>query len=143
MSNKFKNIKTKEGYEMINLPIFRAKRIDSNEYVIGYLLQDCFGFYIIQTDNALRCETLNQEAIEIDHQTLGISFSDMLDSQRNKIFASLSENGKGGDIIKLDDNIKTAIWCSKTQAIMLYSKQTGSSILSLYKDDIKTIGIQE
>ena len=128
---------------MINLPIFRAKKLDSDEYVIGFLLQDCFGFYIIQTDNALRCETLNQEAIEIDHQTLSISFSDMLDSQRNKIFASLSENGKGGDIIKLDDNIKTAIWCSKTQAIMLYSKQTGSSILSLYKDDIKTIGIQE
>ena len=125
------------------IPIFRAKKLDSDEYVIGYLLQDCFGFYIIQTDNALRCETLNQEAIEIDHQTLSISFSDMLDSQRNKIFASLSENGKGGDIIKLDDNIKTAIWCSKTQAIMLYSKQTGSSILSLYKDDIKTIGIQE
>ena len=128
---------------MINLPIFRAKKLDSDEYVIGFLLQDCFGFYIIQTDNALRCETLNQEAIEIDHQTLSISFSDMLDSQRNKIFASLSENGKGGDIIKLDDNIKTAIWCSKTQAIMLYSKQTGSSILSLYKDYIKTIGIQE
>ena len=128
---------------MINLPIFRAKKTDSDEYVIGFLLQDCFGFYIIQTDNALRCETLNQEAIEIDHQTLSISFSDMLDSQRNKIFASLSENGKGGDIIKLDDNIKTAIWCSKTQAIMLYSKQTGSSILSLYEDDIKTIGIQE
>ena len=128
---------------MINLPIFRAKKTDSDEYVIGFLLQDCFGFYIIQTDNALRCETLNQEAIEIDHQTLSISFSDMFDSQRNKIFASLSENGKGGDIIKLDDNIKTAIWCSKTQAIMLYSKQTGSSILSLYKDDIKTIGIQE
>ena len=128
---------------MINLPIFRAKKLDSDEYVIGFLLQDCFGFYIIQTDNALRCETLNQESVEIDHQTLSISFSDMLDSQRNKIFASLSENGKGGDIIKLDDNIKTAIWCSKTQAIMLYSKQTGSSILSLYKDDIKTIGIQE
>ena len=132
-----------KGYKMINLPIFRAKKLDSDEYVIGFLLQDCFGFYIIQTDNALRCETLNQKAIEIDHQTLSISFSDMLDSQRNKIFASLSENGKGGDIIKLDDNIKTAIWCSKTQAIMLYSKQTGSSILSLYKDDIKTIGIQE
>ena len=128
---------------MNNIPIFRAKKLDSDEYVIGFLLQDCFGFYIIQTDNALRCGTLNQEAIEIDHQTLSISFSDMLDSQRNKIFASLGENGKGGDIIKLDDNIKTAIWCSKTQAIMLYSKQTGSSILSLYKDDIKTIGIQE
>ena len=126
------------------IPIFRGLKLGTeNEYVIGYLLQDCFGFYIIQTDNALRCETLNQESVEIDHQTLSISFSDMLDSKRNKIFASLSENGKGGDIIKLDDNIKTAIWCSKTQAIMLYSKQTGSSILSLYKDDIKTIGIQE
>ena len=88
---------------MINLPIFRAKKLDSDEYVIGFLLQDCFGFYIIQTDNALRCETLNQEAIEIDHQTLSISFSDMLDSQRNKIFASLSEDGKGGDIMKDDD----------------------------------------
>ena len=128
---------------MINLPLFRAKRIDSNEYVIGYLLQDCFGFYIIQTDNALRCGTLNQEAIEVDPQTLSISFSAMLDSQGNKIFASLQENGRGGDIIKLDDNIKTAIWCSRTQAIMLNSKSTGLSILSLYKEDIEVIGVQE
>lgn len=88
---------------MINLPIYRAKKTDSEEYVIGFLFQDCFGFYIIQTDNALRCETLNQEAIEIEHQTLSISFSDMLDSQRNKIFASLSENGKGGDIMQDDE----------------------------------------
>ena len=85
---------------MINLPIFRAKKLGTkDEYVIGYLLQDCFGFYIIQTDNALRCETLNQESVEIDHQTLSISFSDMLDSRGNKIFASLSEDGKGGDIL--------------------------------------------
>lgn len=128
---------------MVATPYFRAKKIDSDEYVIGYLLQDCFGFYIIQTDNALRCETLNQESIEIDHQTLSISFSDMLDSQGNRIFASLSEDGKGGDIVMLDYSKKTAIWCNKTQAIMLNSKQTGSSILSLYKDDIKTIGIQQ
>ena len=34
----------------------------------------------------------------IDISTLSIHFHDMLDSQGNKIFASLQENGKGGDI---------------------------------------------
>ena len=128
----------------MNIPIFRAKKIDSNEYVLGWLLQDCFGYYIIPTNNALRCESLNSESIEIDPTTLAIHFPAILDSQGNKIFASLQEDGKGGDIVMLDySKIKTAIWCSKTQAIMLYSKQTGSSILSLYKDDIKIIAIQE
>ena len=36
---------------------------------------------------------------EIDPTTLSIHFPDMLDSQENKIFASLQEDGKGGDII--------------------------------------------
>ena len=88
----------------IKIPIYRGLKLGTeNEYVIGFLLQDCFGFYIIQTDNALRCETLNREAIEIDHQTLSISFSDMLDSKGNKIFASLQEDGKGGDIMQDDE----------------------------------------
>ena len=39
---------------------------------------------------------------EIDPTTLAIHFPDMLDSQGNKIFASLSEDGKGGDIIKYE-----------------------------------------
>ena len=39
---------------------------------------------------------------EIDKTTLAIHFPDMLDSQGNKIFASLSEDGKGGDIIHTD-----------------------------------------
>ena len=36
----------------------------------------------------------------IDSTTLSIHFPNMLDSQGNKIFASLSEDGKGGDIIE-------------------------------------------
>ena len=40
---------------------------------------------------------------EIDPTTLVIHFPDMLDSQGNKIFASLGKDGKGGDI--LDDGI--------------------------------------
>ena len=123
---------------MINLPIFRAKKLDSDEYVIGFLLQDCFGFYIIQTDNALRCETLNQEAIEIDHQTLGISFSDMLDSQRNKIFASLSENGKGGDIVKIRDSDFKYVYKYIKGRFMLDSMELMNPYLLFQK-----IGIQE
>ena len=83
----------------MNIPIFRAKKIDSNAYVLGWLLQDCFGYYIIPTNNALRCESLNSESIEIDPTTLAIHFPDMKDSKRNKIFASLQEDGKGGDIV--------------------------------------------
>ena len=71
----------------MNIPIFRAKKIDSNAYVLGWLLQDCFGYYIIPTNNALRCESLNSESIEIDPTTLAIHFPDMKDSKRNKIFA--------------------------------------------------------
>ena len=81
---------------MINIPIYRAKEIDGDEYIIGSLdfnasrVNDTF-YYII-TGN--RCNHT------IDPTTIGIHFPDMLDSQGNKIFASLSEDGKGGDIVK-------------------------------------------
>ena len=117
--------------------LFRAKEKNSNNYVIGY------EYYNHVEDEYYITHYVSGSNYKVDRTTRSINIEDMLDSQRNKIFASLQEDGKGGDIIKLDDNIKTAIWCSRTQAIMLYSKQTGSSILSLYEDDIKTIGIQE
>ena len=127
---------------MINLPIYRAFSETFDKYILGVpYFSD--GRYYMLVDDCNKNNNIGSGSYPIDETTLAIHFPNMLDSQGNKIFASLSENGKGGDIIKLDDNIKTAIWCSKTQAIMLYSKQTGSSILSLYKDDIKIIGIQE
>lgn len=82
-----------------NTPIYRAKKIDSEEYVLGWLLQDCFGYYIIPINNALRCESLNNESIEIDPTTIAIHFSNMIDIKGDKIFASLQEDGKGGDIL--------------------------------------------
>ena len=76
---------------MINLPIFRAKKIDSDEYVEGYLEEyNTSDFYISLMPNKI-------DAYKIDPTTLSIHFPDMLDSQGNKIFASLQENGKGGD----------------------------------------------
>lgn len=43
----------------------------------------------------------------IDPTTLSIHFPDMLDSQGNKIFASLSEDGKGGDILDISGRTET------------------------------------
>ncbi len=75
----------------MNIPIYRAKRIDSNEYVEGFLTK-CRVSYFIESGSS-HCD-------EIDTTTLSIHFPDMLDSEGKKIFASLSEDGKGGDIMK-------------------------------------------
>ena len=133
----------------LNIPIYRAKKIDSDEYVIGNLIEDEGVFYIIKNPvvthfNGLQqltgeCEYLDR----VDPTILAINLPDMLDSKGNKIFASLSEDGKGGDIVTLDDRNKTIIYDKKVQAIMLNCKNFGLSILSLYKEDIKAIGIQK
>ena len=86
----------------LNIPIYRAKKIDSDEYVIGNLIEDEGVFYIIKNPvvthfNGLQqltgeCEYLDR----VDPTILAINLPDMLDSKGNKIFASLSEDGKGG-----------------------------------------------
>ncbi len=119
---------------MVAIPYYRAKSNErKNIYVEGLL---------IGIDEELNLCTIRTKDDYIGGEvcylhTLSIKFPDMIDSQGKKIFASLQEDGRGGDIIKLDDITKTAVWCNKTQAIMLKSKQSGLSILSLYKDDIK------
>ena len=85
---------------MINLPIFRAKSNEQkNTYVEGLLMG---------VDEELNLCTIRTKDDYIGGEicyihTLSINFPDMLDSQGNKIFASLSEDGKGGDIMKDDD----------------------------------------
>lgn len=93
--------------ENLNIPIFRAKKECDGEYIefktyfeedgkyraiIKWAKEDIQGWidpvYVPLT-------------FRIDPTTLSISFPDMLDSQGNKIFASLSEDGKGGDICDL------------------------------------------
>lgn len=85
----------------INAPIYRALKLNTeNEYVIGF-------FHSRKWDGETRTEyyiTYESLEWEIDPTTLAIHFPDMLDSQGNKIFASLSEDGKGGDIIRSEFN---------------------------------------
>ena len=90
------------------ITIFRAKRIDSDKYVKGYyicneyenkhyiFISDFFDLFKTQCDHT--CVNL-EDFIQVCPLTLAISFPDMLDSQGNKIFASLGKNGKGGDIL--------------------------------------------
>ena len=84
---------------MIHLPSYRAKKLDTeNEYIEGFL-KNC-------TDTGLDVFWIQDKDFidyRIDIDTLSINFPDMLDSQGNKIFASLQEDGKGGDIIKGQD----------------------------------------
>lgn len=77
----------------MNIPIYRAKKIDSEEYVEGYLKE---GFF--NNNECLWIQTKWKDYI-IDASTLAIHFPDMLDIEGNKIFAGLSEDGKGGDIV--------------------------------------------
>ena len=82
------------------IPLFRAKKIDSDEYVFGSYFKDKAIHSIIthsKTDYADKAFYVN--AVQINETTLAIHFPDMLDSEGNKIFASLSEDGRGGDLI--------------------------------------------
>ena len=73
----------------------RAKSIYSDEYLIS---ED------IKFELGLMYFRINGKWKECDKDTRSINFEDMLDSQGNKIFASLNEDGKGGDIVKIRDS---------------------------------------
>lgn len=86
----------------LNIPIYRAKKIDSDEYVEGYLI-DNTSISVLQhkraTEMGAKQFRENIDYFRIDPTTLAIHHENMLDSKENKIFASLQEFGKGGDII--------------------------------------------
>jgi len=76
---------------MTQIPIYRAKKRDSEEWVKGYLFKrDEYFFIMVSAYDVYR----------VDPSTLSISFQNMIDKNGKKIFASLSRGGIGGDIIK-------------------------------------------
>lgn len=80
----------------IYIPLFRARKLNSKEYVIGLLMG------IDEESNLCSIREIDSNDIggEICHyRTLAINFPDMIDSEKNKIFASLSKSGTGGDIL--------------------------------------------
>ncbi|MFY4844620.1 hypothetical protein ACOTVP_08785 [Aliarcobacter butzleri] len=116
------------------IPIYRAKKKGSREYVIG---QFCSykGYPTIFDEYGLNGK-------EIDITTLAIHFPDMLDSQGNKIFASLQENGKGGDIVNYKSRTYT-VGVSKNYPQITLLKFKGFKLTYQDFKKVKIIGIQE
>ena len=77
--------------------LFRAKEKNSNNYVIGY------EYYNHVEDEYYITHYVSGSNYKIDRTTRSINIEDMLDSQDNKIFASLQEDGKGGDAMQDDE----------------------------------------
>ena len=125
---------------MISLPIYRAKKIDSDEYVIGW-----YSSPIIIEGKTYLSITNKDGEYRIDTTTLSIHFSDMLDSQGNEIFASLQKNGRGGDVCSVNDYIDSGL-----EGVAIYQNygfridRKGKAMgISLSSTDIKITGIQQ
>lgn len=91
------------------IPIFRAKKLDSDEYVEGYLLPKFENNYYISLEWSMDLDGYTPDFEKIDISTLSIHFPNMLakDSDRYnssgekdlRVFASLQLEGKGGDLV--------------------------------------------
>ena len=94
------------------IPLFRAKKVGYDEYVIGFLYQVPSGMingepsYLIGYGKKIYAgdygagATYKKLDYKIDISTLAIHHPEMIDSTGAKIFASLSKSRKGGDKAK-------------------------------------------
>jgi hypothetical protein len=152
---------------MINCPIYRAKKIDSNEYIEFESKVFAYGkmyaviynshdvFVCSNKSDVLKPDNIYCKLIEIDPSTLAIHFEDMVanDSDRLlpngekdlRIFASLSEDGKGGDLCIYAD-----VKFYNPETIMKFNGNTlirtmpnHPTNFSVTVSDLKVTGIQE
>ena len=83
------------------IPIYRAKKKESDEFIIGYLIRYSNGYHI---------KLLHESTeVKIDASTIAMHFPDMIDKNGKKIFASLSKSGVGGDYSKDDMGLLTFV----------------------------------
>ncbi len=142
--------------ELKEVPIYRGKIKDKDQYVIGLLGEKR------QSDGTFKYYTIVGSGYELDSSTLAIHFSDMLakDSYRLlpngekdlRIFASLSEDGKGGDICDTDDGYRECVFIYHKYAMCIdlkcikeikpYNMYLGDLTPQLYKYRTKVIGIK-
>lgn len=125
--------------------LFRAKEKNSNNYVIGY------EYYNHVEDEYYITHYVSGSNYKIDRTTRSINIEDMLDSRGNKIFASLQEDGKGGDLCEIDNVARFGVFIWHKYAMCIDLKCTKvvdwkSEFKELrpqeYKNRIKVIGIK-
>lgn len=130
------------------IPIYRAKSNErKNSYVEGFLigLDEDLNLCTIRTKD----DYIGGEICYL--HTLSIHFEDMLDSQGNKIFASLQEDGIGGDMVDLPDYLKAEKDTERIAVIVMKSFNEYKAFCkngAIYKSghfigNSKVIGIQE
>ena len=112
--------------------LFRAKEKNSNNYVIGY------EYYNHVEDEYYITHYISGSNYKVDRTTRSINIEDMIDSQGNKIFASLSEDGKGGDIMKDDEYYGIAKY-KDSRFVVEYENVEEC----LYEGNFEAIGVQE
>ena len=112
--------------------LFRAKEKNSNNYVIGY------EYYNHVEDEYYITHYVSGSNYKVDRTTRSINIEDMIDSQGNKIFASLSEDGKGGDIMKDDEYYGIAKY-KDSRFVVEYENVEEC----LYEGNFEAIGVQE
>lgn len=130
----------------IEIPLYSAVSTEfDDEIVIGNLIEDEGIFYIVKNPIVInnysqpRFEGEAELIKEIHPNTLSIHFSSMVDSQKNKIFASLQKDGKGGSttenytFVFVNDRVKA-----------LYKMKNGTrKIIDIGRYDTeKVIGVQ-
>lgn len=164
------------------IPIYRAKKINSDEYVEGYYssddwtdcrdkkdmkpilkhsITDLERYQLrldLYGDGKLHEDKSTRQVHEIDPTTIAIHFPSMIDSEGNKIFASLSEDGKGGDIVsgeRYEDNYEYAKKNGKIEYFTEVVKfeiaetnisdicDTGAYSCSTNHTNLKIVGIQQ
>ena len=127
----------------MKIPIYRAKKINSDEYVIGFYVFSNIDrdTHLIRIDETYWEDTgLVYTEVEIDPSTLSINFEDMLDNEGNKIFASLSEDGKGGDMLTFDKDEPSTV-CKIENGQPIY--KSGNVILAKKYLHLKITGVKQ
>ena len=110
----------------MNIPIYRAKKIDSDEYVVGR--KDS------RKDNILYVKNADVLYIKIDTSTISINFPDMVDSKNIPIFASLNKDRKGASLVKVKGKNKLSKFAFSVNDIFTYKKKYNT---------LQVIGIQK
>jgi len=123
----------------------RAKSLRSDEYIESDSVKFEFNqMYLYHRPKWIEhsgdhIELKKGKWVECDESTRSIHLSDMIDSEGTKIFASISEDGKGGDIFTADIMHGNYVMDKIQETAMIPFRGWKDSTL----DAIKVTGIQE
>jgi len=135
-----------------NIPIYRGKttkqnftkeeieedisliKIDGIFYIVGLVVTLCNQIQSLTNDIVYSCED----------GTLSIHHYDMLDGEDTKIFASLSEDGKGGDIVFVDEHYEgDFLDKAKSFTVCIEQGEYNFEFSDIHNYGVKVTGIQK